>query len=305
MEERTLKNGLRHTVFNTAKDKYIGDWKRNQKTGKGVLLTGDKDLYEGDFVDNYRHGFGVSAFYLPKHNVFALKYRGDWKNGKKEGRGLRVYPEVGFYIGHFKNGKRYGYGQMWYNCGSFYDGDWVKDQREGLGLLVREDGNRYEGSWHKDQKHGAGRFYFLNMGILQTGVWKNDICTFSTMKNLPFRQSSKSPTVYPLSVATRSIDCIHYTVMLIVAVFMVIVVAEIGQQMQLECDNLLKNILHCKWYQWDKNNCCLLMMILLQIKEPLEVNCYSFVILNRELLLKVYRFIHAYITYFHSMQNTK
>ncbi|CAG9834688.1 unnamed protein product [Diabrotica balteata] len=202
MEERTLKDGLRHTVFNTAKDKYIGDWKRNHKTGKGVLLTGDKDLYEGDFVDNYRHGFGVSAFYLPKHNVFALKYRGDWKNGKKEGRGLRVYPEVGFYIGHFKNGKRYGYGQMWYICGSFYDGDWVKDQREGLGLLVREDGNRYEGSWHKDQKHGAGRFYFLNMGILQTGVWKNDICTFSTMKNLPFRQSSKSPTVYPLSVNT-------------------------------------------------------------------------------------------------------
>ncbi|XP_056643709.1 MORN repeat-containing protein 3-like [Diorhabda carinulata] len=198
IEESTLKNGLRHCIFNTVRDRYVGEWKANKKTGKGVMLTRNKDLYEGDFNNDYRHGFGVLAYHLPKYNVFSLTYRGDWKNGKMHGEGLRVYPGIGFYIGNFKKSKRSGYGQMWYDCGAFYDGDWVDDLREGLGLYVREDGNRYEGSWYKDLKHGTGRFYFLNTGQIQIGVWEKDFCVFSTMLNLPYRQTAKLPTVYPL-----------------------------------------------------------------------------------------------------------
>ncbi|XP_056643717.1 MORN repeat-containing protein 3-like isoform X2 [Diorhabda sublineata] len=170
IEESTLKNGLRHCIFNTVRDRYVGEWKANKKT----------------------------AYHLPKYNVFSLTYRGDWKNGKMHGEGLRVYPGIGFYIGNFKKSKRSGYGQMWYDCGAFYDGDWVDDLREGLGLYVREDGNRYEGSWYKDLKHGTGRFYFLNTGQIQIGVWEKDFCVFSTMLNLPYRQTAKLPTVYPL-----------------------------------------------------------------------------------------------------------
>lgn len=95
-------------------------------------------------------------------------------------------------------GHRHGYGQMWYADGSFYDGDWIRDLRDGCGMLVRTDGNRYEGEWSKDMKHGKGRFFHLDSGQMQDGIWDNDVCIFSILMDIPFRQTAIKPTPYPM-----------------------------------------------------------------------------------------------------------
>lgn len=168
-----------------------------QFTGKSFLLTRTYRLYEGDWEKNFRHGFGVLAL-RRENKVFILQYRGDWKRGKKSGFGALHHLDGGYYLGNFKNGKQHGYGQMWYADGGFYDGDWRKDQRHGLGMWVRPDGNRFEGAWKFDLKHGKGRFFHLDSGQMQDGVWQEDICVYSFIIDIPFRQTAIDPTLSPI-----------------------------------------------------------------------------------------------------------
>ncbi|XP_063907793.1 MORN repeat-containing protein 3-like [Zophobas morio] len=202
LETMSKKKGLRHAIFNTVGDRYIGEWKEDEKTGKGALLTRyrpkrERQLYEGDFERGFRHGFGVLAYENEDH-VFLLEYRGNWKRGRMNGFGLRRYRDGGVYIGNWKHGKRDGYGLMWYPNGEFYAGDWVKDKRQGLGMLIRPDTSRYEGCWYEDMKHGKGIFLHLVTGQKQQGVWTRDVCVFCTFKDIRYRQSVRRPTKYPI-----------------------------------------------------------------------------------------------------------
>lgn len=114
------------------------------------------------------------------------------------GYGARHYPDGSYYLGNFNKGYREGYGQMWYADGAFYDGDWIHDKRDGYGMYVGADGNRYEGEWSKDMKHGRGRYFHLDSGQMQEGIWVNDICVFSIMMDIPFRQTALKATPYPM-----------------------------------------------------------------------------------------------------------
>lgn len=125
--------------------------------------------------------------------------------GRMHGFGMRRFRDGGVYIGYWKHGKRHGYGQMWYPNGEFYAGDWVKDQREGLGMLVRTDVNRYEGEWLGDMKHGRGKFIHLDSGQLQRGVWIRNLCVFSTLVDIKYRQSAIYPTPYPIQTVNENL----------------------------------------------------------------------------------------------------
>ncbi|KAK5644890.1 hypothetical protein RI129_006190 [Pyrocoelia pectoralis] len=193
------KNGARKSVYNIWNDKYVGEWKDNIKKGKGACLTRTQRLYEGDWKDNFRDGYGV--FCLPKEdNTFILEYRGEWKKGLQCGFGQKHYKDKGYYLGNLKNSKRHGWGEMWYSNGGYYIGHWENDLRHGGGMWVRSDGNRYEGSWNTDLKHGKGRFFHLNTGQMQEGVWKTDICIYSVVVDIPYRQSAVLPTPYPIPI---------------------------------------------------------------------------------------------------------
>ncbi|CAH1987341.1 unnamed protein product [Acanthoscelides obtectus] len=92
-----------------------------------------------------------------------------------------------------KNGLRH---KIFSVNGDTYVGEWQNDQR--TGMLIYVNGNRYEGNFLNDLKHGKGRFFFLSVGQLQDGVWSDDTCIFSQLYNLPYRQTAKRPTVFPL-----------------------------------------------------------------------------------------------------------
>lgn len=61
-------------------------------------------------------------------------YKGQWKDGKRHGRGIQFWPD-----------------------GSVYQGDWVNDMADGKGRLIHPDGDYYTGDWVKDRASGKGK----------------------------------------------------------------------------------------------------------------------------------------------------
>jgi hypothetical protein len=55
------------------------------RTGKGILIFADGDMYEGNFIDNEFSGYGE---YL---SMFGFIHRGNFSNGSPSGAGTRVF----------------------------------------------------------------------------------------------------------------------------------------------------------------------------------------------------------------------
>lgn len=197
IEEKAKRNGLRHAVFNSVKEKYVGQWEDDRKTGLGVIFARDYYKYEGHMKDNYRHGFGILSQH--RNGKFIPLFRGEWYYGRMRGFGIHLYADDSCYQGYFRRGQRHGYGQMWYTDGSFYDGHWVNDKRQGLGIWLNCTGDkRYEGEWLNDAKHGKGRYFHIDIGQMQEGIWKDDRAKSNTLSDLPYRETAIRPSPYPI-----------------------------------------------------------------------------------------------------------
>ncbi len=103
----------------------------NCVNGKGVKVTRGH-VYEGEFVNNHRQGFGVYTF--PDGSV----YRGHFVNGAMEGEGEYAYQDGTVYKGTFKNNKRNGQGTYYFKDGTFLSGLWENNVlvMEGEGLVT-------------------------------------------------------------------------------------------------------------------------------------------------------------------------
>ncbi|VDP45567.1 unnamed protein product [Schistosoma margrebowiei] len=163
-----------------------------------------RNEYIGDVVDGIRHGFGTYT------DSNGLQYTGQWKNGKKQGKGRLNYTTDGSihydgewdsglrhgygvyhysnratYEGQWKDGKRHGEGTMhWSDRDEIYTGSWVDGKQNGLGchawhiLRVRTSQyslpNVYDGQWANGKRNGLGTFHYPN-GSKYVGYWKDDL----------------------------------------------------------------------------------------------------------------------------------
>lgn len=99
---------------------YIGQWKNNEKKGKGVLLKDKKIIYEGEF--DFDNPDGIGKYY--------------YENGN-------------YYIGQFIEGKRHGKGILYNkNDKIIYDGEFAFDIYEGNGTVFLENGDYYNGQFN-------------------------------------------------------------------------------------------------------------------------------------------------------------
>ncbi|XP_014245198.1 MORN repeat-containing protein 3-like isoform X2 [Cimex lectularius] len=198
LEDMTTKKGLKNKIFTARRDCYKGEWKDNLKDGWGLYLANDKSksLYEGHWKKHKADGFGVHSICL-KNGKYKIMESGSWKNGKPDGMGFS-YKNGNYYEGTFEKGKKQGHGRMWYKNGNFYEGKWKNDKRHGLGLFVFSNGNRYEGEFFEGMKQGAGVLYHLKTGQAQEGIWIDDNCVTSHIRDIQFRQAAISPTPYPI-----------------------------------------------------------------------------------------------------------
>lgn len=110
-------------------------------------------------------------FRLPEYeNPLSIKY-----SSLPEGGPYHFKEDSGAtYKGNFKDGKREGFGICIYNDGSIYEGYWHKNNRDGQGRYVNIDGDVYEGYWDKGVRHGKGKCISYNETYYD-GVWKCDV----------------------------------------------------------------------------------------------------------------------------------
>lgn len=103
-------------------------------------------------------------------------YEGGCKNGLAEGlgkaRGLAVYE------GEFRAGKKHGRGRKSWPGGDSYEGQFANDMREGEGIYRWGAspwvGDFYWGSYRNDKRHGRGLYSWAN-GDRFDGEWKEDV----------------------------------------------------------------------------------------------------------------------------------
>ena len=98
-------------------------------------------------------------------------YEGEWKAGKKEGRGTIWHANGGVYEGEFKAGNMEGHGTFRYATGDVYEGEWKAGKKEGRGKYRFANGAEYVGTWKAGEKEGHGTFRSAN-GDVYEGKWK-------------------------------------------------------------------------------------------------------------------------------------
>jgi hypothetical protein len=105
--------------------------------------------YAGPCKDGLAEGYGVASG--------IAEYRGEFKAGKKDGRGAKTWP----------NGDR-------------YEGEFAEDFKHGTGRYVWGrgiwQGESYEGAYRFDRRHGFGVYRWAS-GDVYDGPWESDIAT--------------------------------------------------------------------------------------------------------------------------------
>ena len=85
--------------------------------------------YEGEYVNNVRHGHAVIDFESGKH------FEGEYRNDKRNGKGILTDQHGYRYDGEFLDDERHGYAVVDYATGSHFEGYFVDGHRSGRGIL--------------------------------------------------------------------------------------------------------------------------------------------------------------------------
>ena len=108
---------------------YYGEWKGEERYGRGVQQWLDGSRYEGYFID-----------------------------GKANIKGKLFHSNGDTYDGEWRNNKANGYGIYLHVGGEYYDGQWKDDKQDGKGKETWIDGSSYEGEYNSGKRHGKGIF---------------------------------------------------------------------------------------------------------------------------------------------------
>jgi len=144
-------------------NRYDGDFKEGAPHGDGVMEYATQDTYIGGWDRGFRHGKGV----LQLKN--GDRYEGGFYSGFFFGRGRYTYADGGYYEGDFlrrkggyahggtfpdPDGKKNGKGVRVWSSGDRYEGEWCQDYQHGVAVLRKEKGGRFEGRFRWGQKSG-------------------------------------------------------------------------------------------------------------------------------------------------------
>jgi len=120
----------------------------------------------------------VNHIYPPNDDLQRKSYRGEWENGKRNGKGTLEWKNGAVYAGHWENDVLSGIGSFLLPVGFRYEGEFQDNQFHGHGVLswVR-GGRRYEGAWKAGKHDGFGVLYFATedsrLRCSYRGEWAN------------------------------------------------------------------------------------------------------------------------------------
>ncbi|EQC37039.1 hypothetical protein SDRG_05268 [Saprolegnia diclina VS20] len=130
--------------------------------------------FEGEVESATKAPHGHGRFETHGYPSRGEMYAGRWAHGKRDGEGMSMLYDGTIYRGEFKNGKKNGFGTCDYaRTRDKYEGKWVGNQRCGQGKCTYAAGFVYDGHWAADQRHGFGRCTYAD-GTFYEGEWKKD-----------------------------------------------------------------------------------------------------------------------------------
>jgi hypothetical protein len=138
---RSNLKGLSHT----------GNFNKNIKEGFGKEEVDDQ-IYEGEFKNGKKNGKG-KLLYKSTGDI----YEGEFTDNLVTGTGLYTWANQDTYLGTFQNGKMHGSGLYKWPDGGEYEGDYVENLKEGQGRFKWANGRIFEGPFKAGKPHGAGK----------------------------------------------------------------------------------------------------------------------------------------------------
>lgn len=154
------KNGVFNNIANQ-KAKTENQSKDKAEKSKELF-----DTYEGDYRYNQKHGKGI----FKSHQGWV--YNGSWEFNKFSGSGTLKVIDGNEYSGKWKNGVQEGHGIMTFNSGSVFSGMFRQGKRHGFGTMEFENGNKYQGMFQRDNFNGKGSIYLSDLGRKISGEFR-------------------------------------------------------------------------------------------------------------------------------------
>ena len=147
---------------------YIGLFINGKLNGKGEKHGLNNEIYCGDFINDLFDGKGKEINDL-------YEYEGEFKEGKKNGKGKIIYKDTGdWYEGYFLENNFNGEGHYyWKKNGYEYIGNYVDGIIKGKGVYKYGDKATYKGEFKNGVKEGLGEWNTKNNKII--GNFVNDL----------------------------------------------------------------------------------------------------------------------------------
>jgi hypothetical protein len=142
-----------------------------EDTPKNVENNGEVVKKGGCFDGDCKDGFGKMI--NPKTEE---KYEGEWRNGKRDGRGVEFYADgEKKYVGNFKNGKYEGNGSFFHKNGDKYVGKYKNgSMNDDKGYFIFNNNIRLVARVENNIKHGKAMRIFPD-GRREDTFFINDI----------------------------------------------------------------------------------------------------------------------------------
>ncbi len=148
---------------------WIADPKTNCKVWDPYFSPSQSITWTGDCANGLAQGRGTLQWF--NNGKAGERDEGEFKDGRQQGRGVRVFSNGARYEGEFNNGKREGYGVEVFADGGRYEGGWKENTFDGHGVGTLANGNRFEGEFRAGKPNGQGT-YKAKAGTV-SGNWVN------------------------------------------------------------------------------------------------------------------------------------
>ena len=178
----------RSGIFLENGDFYVGESKQGERFGQGFYFAANGTVFVGSWAKDLITGIGASP-------AAGFLYLGNFSGS---GFTLMSYDNRDIYIGEAYAGKRQGKGIYLWPNGDFHSGTWDSDRQSGQGIFYSADTclvgtfyngtfdtgfgtkdigeDQYYGGFQQGGRHGQGALVTANGSVL-TGVWQADALT--------------------------------------------------------------------------------------------------------------------------------
>lgn len=203
-------------------EEYIGSFQRGHRSGHhGRCVYRNGDRYDGDWLDDQRHGRGELHLHPLACSVVTstlvtdsavLFYSGCFERDAAVSGGEDAelqYADGSSYRGGVDHLQRHGNGVHRLANGDVYDGGFARDQRDGRGTLQVADGTVYEATWRRNQMDGMATISFPATSLASTAGLLVGGGTATDGASLPLMRAYRGPCVAGQLTGTQA--AITYT----------------------------------------------------------------------------------------------